>query len=187
VILDKKIILGSEENPLMVLEKHKINPEDFNFKAAQRELLRHEEQKAEHYTWGYFPQYEANPEEYPECVKLSERISSKFLYLEVLDWKMAFVRVSSKEPKSDFGGIHIDVDIGVAHTKNPNFKGKEIARMLINPYHYPRKLIYCKLTTKQLEKRNVKINRDNYEIINIPEELVDSGMDLLACVLFLYL
>lgn len=172
MLLNKKIILGTEKKPLMILEKHSINKNDFNFEKAKQELQKYEKEKAENQcTWGYFPQLNPNPKEYPESIKLSEQIKNNLLK-EKINWQLAFIRVASKEPKSEYGGMHIDVDVGIMHKRDEKTKHKKILRALINSHTHSRKVNYSYLTIDQLKEKEIEVGKENYQILNLPKKYI---------------
>ncbi len=178
MLIERKIILGEEKDPLMVLEKHSIGASYYCFASAQEELLKYEKEKAEDgCTWGFFPGLEKDEESiYPNCTLLMKQLYSKFITsLEKnIDkrLKLAFVRVASKEPKSQYGGMHIDVDIGVGHSRDPSVpENYEIVRALLNPYRHPRLVSYTELDRNQLKKAGLEIPSDKYLILNLPRDI----------------
>ena len=166
--VERKIILGTAEKPMMVLEKHIIKIDKKLLDNAREELFTYAE-KSEVGTWGYFPEIK-DENNYPFSIKLTKDI--KIILGHRLDWKLAFIRVATKESKSEYGGFHIDVDIGVGHKKLEQFKDREIIRALINLYSYPRKLAYIDKTRDELIQEGFKINENKYEILKFPEKMI---------------
>ncbi len=178
MIVERRIILGTEANPLMVLGRHKIDPEDFDFLLAQQELLNYVKEKAdESYTWGYFPELigKSGYNEYPYCTKLSEQLQKKFinnLRESERNFRLAFIRMATRTPVSEFGGLHIDVDIGIAHKRDPSAPHeKEIVRFLLNPGKHPRILEYTEVDRNALQKMGVNISRTEYRILKLPANI----------------
>ena len=174
MLIERKIILGAKTNPLMVLEKHEVNLYDYNFEKVKQELLSYAKEKAgTSFTWGYFPGMEKDEEKlYPNCIKLTKQLRNNFLNKEKIDWKLAFIRVASKESKSGFGGLHIDVDIGVGHKRDKEVgKDKEIVRLLINPNNYSRKLQYVEFDREKLNEIGINISQSSYNVLNLPKNI----------------
>lgn len=173
MLLNKKIILGSKEKSLMVLEKHYI---DFNInlenvkKELNNHIIKMNDSSA---TWGYFPQIKLNKEEYPECIKFAETLQKNFikkLRKEDQKFELAFIRMATKTPVSEFGGFHVDVDKGILHKKEINQK-KEIVRFLINFGDFPRTLEYTEVDRNNLNKIGLKISKTKYKVIQLPKNI----------------
>lgn len=186
VMLDeRKVILGSKESPLMVLEKYKIKPKLFNFKKAYQELFSHEQERSEaKCQWGYFPGFEKDEHNlYPNCIKLAGQFEKSFLSkmqkpLEK-NLQLAFIRMASKEISGSFGGFHIDVDPGVNIVKDAEQKnGTEVLRLLINLHDRPRKLKYTPLDRFRLREMGIEVSDDQYVPINIPDSIPQSTIEI---------
>jgi|SRR3989344_2382570 len=176
MLIQGKTILALKEIPLMALEKHSIKQKDYNFKEAYNELLDYLNKKGgESHTWGYFPDFESDENlHYPECINLARQIEENFIKSLNLNNKpeLAFIRVATKEPISDYTGLHVDVDIGVKHERDKSVPiNKEIIRILINPYKYSRKLGYIKETRDELIKKGFGISKTKYKILKFLDEI----------------
>ncbi len=185
MLLEREIILGSKENPLMVLEKHKIKPNSFKFEKAYKELLQHEQKRSETKSqWGYFPGFEKEEEKlYPNCIQLSKhlqkKIISKLQHHVDRKLKLAFIKMSSKEISDAFGGLHIDVDSGIKIVKDaPDTHGIEILRLLLNPHKNPRKIKYSLLDRHRLRELGIEISEEQYKPINLPETIPTETVDI---------
>ncbi|MBX4196707.1 hypothetical protein KW805_03905 [Candidatus Pacearchaeota archaeon] len=155
----KEIIEGTEENPLMVLERHEFGSENFDIKEAYEELLAHSK-KEKAITWGYFPGLEAKEmERYPRCIKLAYQLRS------LVPLPLAFIRLVSQKPDSEYGGMHIDVHPGVNHVKDPAHRNDEVARVLINLHRAPRLMRYVPIDRDSLIKQGINISPHHYQII----------------------
>lgn len=170
MLLGRKILLGSEEKPLIVLEKHSADLSKFNLDSAKSELNEYISQDSgESFTWGYFPgMEESEKEKYPECIGLGEKLK-EFLFDENTSWELSFVRCASRKPVSTFGGFHIDVDLGVRHKRTDR---REIIRALVNLHNFPRNLLYSLADRKQLRACGLKIPTGRYKTILLPENFV---------------
>ena len=176
MLVETTIVLGNKEKPLMVLEKHKIESSYYDFISAYEELVKYAKKQADNsFTWGYFPELEVDKKHlYSSCIKLANQLQNNLI--ANLDneidrsLKLAFMRVAIKEPISDYGGLHIDVDIGIEH-KRPINEKREIIRFLINPYNYSRKLGYLSKTRDELLKEGISISKTNYAKLNINEKI----------------
>lgn len=156
--------LGKEYRPLIA--------------AAQKELVQKVDQLSDGQsaTWGFFP--ELNPEisDYPACVALKQLFDLQLLQLPVLqefELHLAFIRLATSEPKSSFGGLHIDASAGIDHLPPKDRRPEQdgILRVLINLYHEPRQLAYCPDSIPALRERGVSIPDDHYEIIKLPPDV----------------
>lgn len=182
---EREIIFGTKENPLMVLEKYKIKPQLFGFQKAYKELLQHEQKRSETKSqWGYFPGFEIDERKtYPNCLKLADQLKKKFLskmhHSVEKNLQLAFIRMASKEDQGVFGGFHVDVDPGIKIVKEqPIPQGTEILRLLINPDKNSRFIKYSPLDKHRLREFGIEISDDQYNQINLPENLVAETIEI---------
>lgn len=168
VEVERKIILQGVQGHLMVLEKHTLDVNLELLSRARNELLMYTT-NAETGTWGYFPELK-DENTYHSSQALSDYL--QFLLGKGLDWKLAFVRLATKEPRSEYGGFHIDVDLGIGHTKPAEFQGKEIVRALVNVGAVPRTLAYIDKTRDELAKEGYAINPNKYEILKFSQDMI---------------
>lgn len=176
MLLERQIILGSKENPLMVLEKYKLACKSLDFKKARRELLEHEQKRSETKSqWGYFPGFENDEEKfYPNCIRLASQLQKNFIKklgaAAEKKLELAFIKVASKEQPDAFGGLHIDVDAGIKIVKEGYAAhGIEILRLLLNPHEHARVIEYSFLDKHRLRELGVEISDDQYKPIGLPE------------------
>lgn len=147
---------------LIVLEKYDFVFDRKLIDLAKRELKNKiDEMEGESFTWGYFSEF-GGAENYPSCVKLANSFND--LFNGELDWKLAFVRLAVDEPRSDFGGMHVDVNIGISHEKPESFKDKEVARVLINLHEFSRRVRFCFVGRDELIAEGVKISKEEYDL-----------------------
>ena len=167
MLLGRKILLGSEEKPLMVLERYGLDSFDFNLDSAKAELSDFICDSGESFSWGYFPGMEEDEKEkYPECIKLGKQVKD---LLFDSDWELAFVKFASKKPVSPFGGFHVDVDVGVGVKRTDE---REIIRAIVNLHNHPRIFLYSFADRDQLRKAGLKIPLNKYKRIYLPKRFV---------------
>lgn len=189
----RSVLLGTTEKPLMVLEQHAID--DIDFSAAETELKRYIEQQAdESCTWGYFPGMEEDEtEKYPACralaVKLEELLAK--LAQPPQGFRLAFIRMATGKPVSQYGGMHLDVDIGVGHKRDPAVPAaQEIVRVLVNFGEAPRRLRYCIRARDQLAADGIALSAAQYAQLQLPEDLLRTAEipsrqgNRLSCLIF---
>lgn len=127
-------------------------------------------------TWGYFPELSPDDAQYPHCVKFAKIFYDNVVQhntdLQGIDLQLAFIRLATQEPQSDFGGMHIDASSGISHVWPKNISPThEVLRLLFNLGTKPRKLEYCSLDRQQLAKAGFTIPRDHYEILDIASDI----------------
>lgn len=168
MLAGRKILLGDEEHPLVVLEKHRF---DFKLELddARAELVDHLLNSGESFTWGYFPGMEDDEKEkYPECIKLGKVLQDSF-FDDRLDWELAFIKFANKKPVSPYGGFHVDVDVGAGHRRSDK---REIIRALVNLHDSPRIFLYSFADRNQLNRIGIKVPVEKYKRIFLPERFV---------------
>lgn len=167
MFLGRKILLGSDEKPLMVLEKHGLDLSGFDLDSAKAELNEYiSSDSGESFSWGYFPGMEEDEKEkYPESIKLGKRIKEA-LFDENSSWALSFVESASKKPIAPFGGFHLDEEAGVGIKR----ERKEIIRAIVNLHDFPRAILYSFADRKQLITGGMKIPMGKYKRIYVPEE-----------------
>lgn len=161
----------------MIVRSYAIDSKALDLSAVRKELLSHlkGEGDGKSHTWGYFPELKTDTAQYQRSTKLLENLHER-LFPE-LDVDPAFVRIATAEPKSDFGGLHIDVSPGIGHQKHHVEGG--ILRILINIGDYPRKLLYSPLPLEELRKKyEIDIPEKSYSIINLPPEVPTKVLEI---------
>ena len=84
---------------------------------------------------------------------------------------LAFIRLATAKPVSDYEGIHIDVDSGVAHQRDKTIaKDLDIIRLIINLGEHPRIIEHILPTKEKLRSLGYQISDDKYEILALGEE-----------------
>lgn len=156
-----------DTTPLLELSSSDIEPTS-NIPAlladARRELehLAHVRADAASATWGYFPDY-TDPDDsaYAACQALEDALNT---VLPLDEMRLAFLRVALREPKSEFGGLHIDVHDGVGHERPAHIdEDAEIVRALVNLGDHPRRLAYLPGGRDELGA----IDRHRYAVLNV--------------------
>lgn len=172
-----EVVLGQDGQPLMALHEYGIEPELFDFDAAYQELVNHiHTQTDASHTWGYFPELNPDPQDYPESVRLAEQLRTHLFdqqpQLQQLDYTLAFIRAATAEPVSDYGGLHVDVHVGIAHQRDARVDPQaEIIRFLLNPYSHSRTLRYIAMTADELREEGFDVPTNHYRILELPESL----------------
>lgn len=148
--------------------------------AAEQELERMiiQESDGNSMTWGYFPEMKPDKYKYPATLALAEAIQpilKRDEKLQDIDLQLAFVRLATSEPRSKYGGMHIDVSAGIDHIWPADRDiSQEILRLLLNLSDHSRVLEYCSLSARELEEEGITISRDYYEILSLPTGLVET-------------
>ena len=124
-------------------------------------------------TWGFFPELNPNLAEYPACVALRVWFDREFLQLPPLRpfvLQLAFIRLATSEPRSSFGGLHIDASAGIDHVppQGRDPASNTILRVLINLYNEPRQLQYASESIDDLRAVGADIHKDHYKIVRLP-------------------
>lgn len=120
-------------------------------------------------TWGYFPGHQLKGMSLNSCEQLGETFANGIEAIPLLQqfrFNLAFVRLATGEPESDFGGLHVDVDTGVGHIRPAEYPWDkyQIFRLLINLGDKPRSLQFCHLTLAELAIRGCIVNTCRYAI-----------------------
>ena len=136
-------------------------------------------------TWGYFPEMQPDPADYPATSQLitdfNEQVINKYILLKAQDPQLAFVRRAIAEPQSNFGGVHVDACAGIGHTWPTNVdQSLEVWRMLFNLDTTARTLEYFPMTTADLAEKGLVVSKDHYEMLNLPEDLKHQTIDIPA-------
>jgi len=168
MLLERKIILGTENDHRIVLEKYACELSVNKLYESRSELQKHIESNGNgSLTWGYFPEIK-DQNQYPKCRILEEELSELLLSKINKNFSLAFIRLSVGKPASDYGGLHIDVDIGVGHTRTTPY---EIVRLIANIGDAPRTIEYIDIDSDDLKNMEVEISRDKYAIITPPKSI----------------
>lgn len=173
--LSQRIILGSREAPLVWLEEYELD-RGIDFEAARDELSRYIRERADDsHTWGYFPEITDDSASYPACMRLGEALRAALLPAfpenERL-MELAFIRMASQEPVSEYGGLHIDADKGIMHERPAANRSYNILRTLVNlSESIPRKLGYTKETAGELRSMGTDISEFEYKRIELPPQI----------------
>jgi len=179
-----EVIVDRLGEPLMTLSRYAFDPERLNFQPAYAELKQRTLTSAdESHTWGYFPELNPSSEEYPESGALARSLQAELFDLHPdlwwLGYKLAFIRVATAEPQSKFGGLHVDVQAGIGHSREPGVApDKEIVRLLLNPYAAPRMLGYVALTRHELQEIGIVISNERYQILQLPDDIPTEAVEI---------
>jgi hypothetical protein len=169
---------------LMSLEGYSFDPDRLRFEPAHQELLDHIRRNPDsNHTWGYFPELNPSPVDYPACLRLDSLMQTEIIDrhtdLRGQGFNLAFIRAATTEPVSEFGGMHIDVHPGVGHKPDPNMpEGAEIVRLLLNPFTSPRRLSYVPLTRIELAERETDVPRSHYKILELPDDIPIEAVEI---------
>jgi hypothetical protein len=146
--------------------------------AARQELARKvaELSDGQSATWGFFPELQPDPTDFPACVALQKEFDTSFLALPLLgafQLQLAFIRLAITEPQSAFGGLHVDASAGIDHSPPAGRPVEKdgIVRVLINLGDQPRELQYYPQPIESLRKDGVDIPKDYYKIIELPPDV----------------
>lgn len=177
-----KILNPGLNMPPIELGEYQVPFGELAFDQAFSELEFRADDESNH-TWGYFPAY-AQSEDYPQASALAGSIETHVLSegsLRSQDFKLAFIRVATAEPDARFGGLHVDVDIGVGHQRDPETYGEnqEIIRLLFNASRkVPRRLEWAETTRDQLNNRGVNVSGDRYEALELSKDIPIHAADI---------
>ena len=169
----RDVVFTRQTFPMMVLEKYEIDlSQEIN--AARKELEKLLIQNADNsHTWGYFPQYCDNPSYYSSCIRLGKRLTENLirgLSEPEKSMSLAFIRLASDRPNSSYGGLHIDVDSGVAHQRDKTIaENLDIIRLIVNLGEHPRIIEHIPFTKEELRDFGYKISDDKYEVLTLKE------------------
>ncbi len=193
-------MLVEREYPLMVLRKYRLD-EPLSTDSTREELehLIAEQGDGKSHTWGYFPEMNPDKDKYPECIDLAKQIEEEVLMphslSDSMNLQLAFVRLATDEPESDFGGMHIDVNRGIGHEWPDaiDWQNHHIIRTLFNVGESPRNLEFADVTVKELrEAYNQDVARDKYEPLDLPDKIPTQTVaipplepDAIHCVVFI--
>lgn len=179
MLQERRLVHGTQLEPLAVMERHTIFPFDYNFSESRVELQRRLDEERRNNpdlkSWGYFPESPyTTSEQYPETAKLVSNVERYFIgklgdaYQRAM--KVAFIRLAPEDPSKD-GEMHVDVGRGVEFTANHRERkpGEEILRGLLNLGSEPRRLIIATSTADQLRAKGLEISDDAYKPIQLPE------------------
>lgn len=151
---------------------------------SELEKLIRERSDGKSKTWGYFPELNPEVRDYPKTNLLAEEFSKEVInkheLLAKFPLQLAFVRRAISEPKSEFGGFHIDVNAGIGHEwpKDVSLE-HEVLRLLFNLDIVPRTLAYYPYTLEDISKKTgIKLNRREYEILDLPPDLRIKKIDI---------
>ena len=168
------LVFGTVERPFMILDGYNILGIEEHIKRAYEELKEHLSKSDDRsHTWGYFPQYCHDESQYQNCImlgkKLKEGLVSKLPFPES-SMSLAFVRIADNKPVSDFGGLHVDVDTGVAHHRDHSVDvGLDVLRLILNLGEYPRIVEYVPLSKDSLRRLGYIIPEEDYKTLPFPE------------------
>lgn len=166
MLIQSKEILRIGSSPFMVLEKHSFDKAKAQIRASYLELIEKIDSENASHTWGYFPGLEKDEEsKYPACIRLSSHLKENLL-TDSYAHQLAFIRAATAKPISDFGGMHIDVDVGIGHTLSPEHSKENIIRTLINLFSTTRRLQYIPFEADFLRKKGVNIPHNRYSVID---------------------
>jgi len=150
----------------MRLEKHELVFPENLLEDAKAELERLIHANAdESRTWGYFPGI-TDANKYSACKALHEELYARLVAKRNPNFSLAFIRVATGKPVSDFGGLHVDVDVGVGHKRTTPH---EIERLIINLAGTPRTIHYV---DADLKKEGISVSRERYQVLDVPAQAV---------------
>lgn len=181
----KKVVMGSSDDPLMVLEKYQLDFDYVYFNNAYMELL-HKSKRNGAGTWGYYPELPGNTKgQYPHCHNLGEMIHKLLISKLCNDVErnpdLAFIKMSEGSLPGSYGGLHVDVTSGIGvYQDDENNAGMDILRSIINLHKKPRVLKYIDIPKTELRKLGVKIEGRKYHPIDIPENIVTKTIEIPA-------
>lgn len=174
MLIQMNPIFSHNDQPVMVLKRYSFDTAKLPLKAARNELLQKiAENSNDSNTWGYFPELK-DDFHYAASKALARAIErdivSQDTHIARYPVDLAFVRLATTEPKSDFGGFHVDVSPGIAHewskTVDPN---ANILRILFNVHSAPRFLDYYPYDADDLQAKGYDIPRNTYKILDFPD------------------
>lgn len=92
------------------------------------------------------------------------------------------MRLALGRPRSEFGGLHVDVHAGVGHDWPDDVpRESQILRLLINLGQSPRRVEYSPLTIEMLRHRHgMQISRQRYEVLRLPTGVPRCHVDIPA-------
>lgn len=168
----------------MELGEYRLPFAAFYLRQAQEELESMITPESNH-TWAYLPGHK--PEDwktYPKNSELAELLDEGLITQNRSrsdTFKLAFIRVATEEPGTEFGGLHVDVDIGVGHKRDPEVPvaSKEITRLLFNAsYLVPRTLQWADTTRDLLLQRGIEVSGEVYSPLDLPEDVQRHLVDI---------
>lgn len=168
-------IFSYNNEPLMVLKRYKISTASLPLVAARAELEEKIRKSGDaSATWGYFPEIKDNFP-YQASKRLAKHMQSVLQHdIQIANYPvdLAFVRLAVSEPQSSFGGFHVDVSPGIAHTWTEGVEPTaNILRILFNVYDKPRRLDFYPYTAFELREKGYDIPSNTYKILNFPGAL----------------
>ena len=164
MLLERKIILGTKEKPLIVLEKRACNIH--SFPAAQKELVQ-SATKNKSLVWGYYSSLDKETT-YPACAQLAQDLRK----ITGTSLQLAFIRVSTGKQESGIGGLHTDSHIDGRPIVDPTRKeNEEVLRVLLNGGTMPRKLGYCEFTPNELAQKGAILTEMGYTKVELPSSI----------------
>ncbi|MBI2499426.1 hypothetical protein HYV88_04255 [Candidatus Woesearchaeota archaeon] len=164
------LVFGTVEKPLMILERYRVPNIEWSIEEAYRELKEHLSRSEDSsHTWGYFPQYCEDESQYPKCIALGNRLQEGLvnkLPFPESSMSLSFVRLADNRPVSEYGGMHVDVNPGIGHRRDPSVDGSlDILRLILNLGNHSRIIEHIPLTRDSLLKLGYDIPKDNYRIL----------------------
>ncbi len=175
------IVLISQGVPLMTLEEYTLPDITAYIEDARKELenivLNNEDTS---HTWGYFPQYCKDPQQYTKCIELNRQLTSHIVQKQPHPentMSLAFIRRATAKPISDYCGFHIDVDVGVGHQRDQEQQG-DIIRLVLNLDEKAQRTVgFIPFTKQQLRAQGFSIPEDNYKMLdfeqNFPKKYIN--------------
>ncbi len=149
----------------MWLARHECEIPEETLEAARGELLSHARREGAH-GWGFFPQLGHDGQDsYPCCARLAAALERTLVPSLGLGTALplAFIRAVQGMERSEYGGLHLDVDQGILHARDARLaEGTEIVRVLVNLGDVPRTLEYVPLDIDDLAASGVVLSRESY-------------------------
>lgn len=169
-----RVVFVEKGAPLMTLEEYHLNIDKEAEEACvelERLIERHADESC---TWAYLPQYRDIPEHYAACRQLEQKLQEEMRKYKVeRSMRLVFIRRTTSKPISQFGGLHVDVDIGVKHQRDPAIADNtDILRLILNLGDSPRIVEYAPKTKQELRNLGYKIPDGVYK--QLDSELKDT-------------
>jgi hypothetical protein len=157
----------------MVLSRWPVDVSTLNLDGARRELesLIRTSSDGISRQWGYFPDLDPDPAHYRQSRQLGHELAQLIpTFIDAPPLRLAFVRLALGRPRSEFGGLHVDVHAGIRHDWPDDVpRESQILRLLINVGQSPRRVEYCPLTIEMLRQRHgMEISGHRYEVLQLP-------------------
>lgn len=175
--MDSKVVWLHPKLPIKIC-RFPVRVDKLNQTACRKELERLiiDKSDGQSKTWGYFPEMNPDDREYPATLELIRAFEEQVIgcspMLKGFELQLAFVRRATDEPRSNFGGFHVDASAGIGHQWPADISlDSHVLRLLFNLDRSPRILEYCPLTSDDLRNNGIDIARDHYEMLEFPKDV----------------